>query len=143
MTATARMPALTQANHPSVADNQTKPNQTKPKSIRRRINPPKHPRRLTRPRRIKQRVLRLIINIVTEADPPQPMLSERLTIVQRELPEILRTIRIERLDRPVPKVPDQQIIAQRAEVRGCLRESPRRIQHATHAGELLDEVAAE
>src|SRR6266702_8301077 len=60
-----------------------------PRSIRRRVDAAEHARGLARPRRIEQRVLRLIIDVVAEADPPQPMLRERLAVVQRELAEIL------------------------------------------------------
>src|SRR5215470_5822425 len=67
-------------------------------------------------------------SIVAESQAPQSWIHDHSALNVGNLPDEIPRGRIKSVDRAVTEVSDQNIVAEPAEVRACLRDAPRRIQ---------------
>ena len=70
------------------------------------------------------------VTTVTEFQPPQPRVDKRISFAVEHLAEVRAGCGIERIDRAIAEVANQQIIAESAEIAGRKRHAPRRIERA-------------
>src|SRR5262249_52301785 len=83
---------------------------------------------VVRPRGEEQRVGLLIHNSIAELDTPETVDDQRLSIRRLQLSLEFSGLRIERVDRPVAEIADENVIAELSEALRRERDSPRRVE---------------
>src|SRR6185295_20056977 len=88
-----------------------------------------------------ERRSRLVPHAVSEGEAPQPGIGDRLASGVLNAVDERTGVGVVTVDDAITEVPDEQHVAERAEVRRRESDTPRRIQRAAGRHQMLEQVA--